>query len=1222
MTFVDSFQEKIWENKYKYKDETYDGFCERISSSIFPDDGDKKHQLKGSILDFRTLFGGRINSNIGVDEKGLTLFNCFIESVTKDPDSLEGIMDMVTKYACTLKTEGGVGFCANFFRPAKTLIRKIGVASPGAIKFLEIFDKVSEVITSGSVDKNDSYQGVPSKNSIRKGATMVTMNVNHPDIEEFITTKSTPNRLTKMNMSVLISDAFMYCVENDLDWDLWFPDINFEKYEKEWDGNFEKWADKGYPTVVYRTVKANYLWELLLKSSYNRNEPGLLFIDTIRKMDNVNYLSSSISATNPCFTGDMLLHTSKGMERIYDLYKEGGSNEVYADNRQINGSIGTTLLKTTHVYKTGEDRDVFKLTTSAGYEIKTTDYHEFNTPEGPKELKDLKVGDSVDICSGLCGFGKNGNLSFGRLIGIIAGDGTIYEGWDKKYNCKNNKVYIRLWGKDNVLIDELVETTNTLIREYGGHYSDTTVKARYIKSKDMYEIKSAVLYRIFEEFGLLSIKEEVPEFIFKGTKDFVKGYLQGLFQADGTVNISSIRSGCSIRLNSSMPSLIKDVQILLSNFGIRSNINLRRKADYRKLPDGLGGLKKYWCKDNYELILFSGSRDSFMSQIGFMLPYKNDKFFSWKEDKIIHKQKFYEKIKAIEFIGKEDVYCLTQEDYHSVICNGFSTRQCGEVPGNTGIVEHKGALYDLGDVCNLGSLNLVRYYDIETGIFNDQLLMLDINIMVEALDNIIDISDYPLPMYEDASKMKRKIGLGFCGLASLFMMMGIRYGGKESVEFTEWMLHLFMNTAYKKSAMLAKERGPFALYDEKLLETGYVKHGEVLDEETLDLIRKYGLRNSAVAAIAPTGTLAILAGNVSGGLEPVFSTEYTRWNRIEGKPMDFKYPSIHKGEWFETDYLKEESIADEIVLISTDGEYRIDKNQGLCKAETIRDYGYYQALKHGKTEFTTATKLSVQEHFTILNTVSKYIDQSSSKTINLPNDISFDDFKALYSKVHKQGIKGCTTYREGTSIAVLESKKKDKVKEIKERQEEFLDAFKGHENGNIIHDVVKLPEEYPSKGVILRGNGSKWYVHFSFMDIEMRKPFACFISTNTVSKTEITMDAIDELKKVAKKYKLDDEKLEEVEKKFARQSNHVKIGRMLGFLFRHNTPMIDIVKALGGVDNAGPGTLVFRLKKHLMGYVTDLNGELGMSCPDCGSKDIIFQSGCFTCPSCGYAGCS
>lgn len=319
--FINEFQEKIWKDKYQYKDETYEQFCDRIANTIFIGEADKAARLKESIMDFRTLFGGRINSNIGVDEGGLTLFNCYIAATIKHADSLEGILDALKNYALTLKTEGGVGFCANFLRPAKTIIRKIGVTSPGSIRFLDLFDKISEVITSGSVSTDDSFQGTPTKKSIRKGATMVTMSANHPDIEDFITAKSVPNKLTKMNMSVLITDAFMYCVQNNLDWSLWFPDITFDKYDEEWNGDFEQWAEKGYPTVTYRTVSAVKLWELLLRNSFNRNEPGILFIDNIRRMDNISYLPGcSILACNPCMTKNTILHTDKGMERLYDLY--------------------------------------------------------------------------------------------------------------------------------------------------------------------------------------------------------------------------------------------------------------------------------------------------------------------------------------------------------------------------------------------------------------------------------------------------------------------------------------------------------------------------------------------------------------------------------------------------------------------------------------------------------------------------------------------------------------------------------------------------------------------------------------------------------------------------------------------------------------------------------------------------------------------------------------
>ena len=844
--FIDSFQEKIWKDKYQYNEETYDEFCFRIASNIFPENKVKGDKLLEMLLNFESLFGGRINSNIGIDEQGLTLFNCFIESIVKNADSLEGILNMLSKYAITLKTEGGVGFCANFLRPAKTLIRKIGVTTPGSVKFLEIFDKVSEVITSGSVDKEDSFQGLPTKKSIRKGATMVTMSICHPDIEDFIGAKAVPNKLTKMNMSVLITEPFMYAVENDLDWDLWYPNINYEKYDKEWDGDFERWATKGYPYVVYKTVKAMALWDSLLKSSYLRNEPGILFIDNARRMNNLSYLNGSMLACNPC----------------------------------------------------------------------------------------------------------------------------------------------------------------------------------------------------------------------------------------------------------------------------------------------------------------------------------------------------------------------------------------AEVMAHTGIEIYKGEELELGDVCNLGSINVVKFYDMVERKFCMPRFLEVVELMIESLDNIIEISNYPLPMYEGAAKLKRKIGLGLAGIGSLLMMMDVKYGSEESIEVIEPILHAFINKAYQTSAKLAKEKEPFPLYTDKLLGVGFVANSGVLTEETLSMIRKYGLRHSAVSAIAPNGTLSILAGNVSGGLEPVYDKEFTRWNRVEGKKVDFEYPITHKGEWFETNYLKESKVADEVILLSTDGKYRVDKNSGLCMKVTIRDYGYNEALSYGNTNLATAKELSVDEHLNMLKLFAKYIDQSCSKTINLPSDISFDEFKTLYGKINRYGVKGCTTYREGTSVAVLESSKKEKEKTVKQQQKEFLEVFKSQENGDIVFEDVKLPDEYPSRGYILKSDGNrKWYIHVAFKNKACTRPFAIFVSTNNKEDNVVTFNTLDILEAIAINKGLRAEFIEETKRKCAYQKNPVKVCRMLGLLLRHNVPIHTIVEGLDAVEEAIPGTFIFRIKKFLAQFIQDYNIS-GMSCPVCGEKNMRFSEGCPLCLSCGHSKCS
>lgn len=1170
MPFIDNFQEKIWKDKYQYKDETYEGFCERISGTIFPLEKKKAAQLKESIMGFRTLFGGRINSNIGIDEKGLTLFNCFIEATVKNPDSLEGIFDAVAKYGLTLKSEGGVGFCANYLRPANTLIRKVGVTTPGAIKFLEIFDKVSEVITSGSVSKEDSYQGVPTKNSIRKGATMVTLSCCHPDIEEFITAKSVPNKLTKMNMSVLITDAFMYAVDNDLDWALWFPDIAHEKYDDEWDGDFEKWASKGYSTVIYKTVKAIYLWELLLKSSYLRNEPGLLFIDTIRKMDNLHYLDSSVNCCNPCQPEWASVLTKNGIKQFRDI---NVGTEIWSED----GWVEVTNKRSSGI------KEVYKYRTNAGVFYGTKNHRVVSNGE-KIEIKDAI---SIDTLEGVCNHTDYDTQVI--MDGLVLGDGSVHK-------ASNNLIYLCIGENDK-------DYFNSEIKNYITKHRASAFK----------EFAWEVNTNLLPEEIPLTYERKIPNRYLYGDTKIVRSFLRGLFSANGTVLCSKYTK--AVRLKSSSSKIVEDIQIMLSSLGIRSYITTNKSTKV-KHKNGI-----YKSKESYDINITKHTL-LFEQSIGFIQKYKQKKLIEINNRVLSNREKISFEVTYTEHISTEEVFDITVDgNSHTYWTGGCNVSNCAEIPSNTGIIEHKGKTYELGDICNLGSLVLPYYYNMGTKVFNKKLFIQDIEIMIEALDNIIDISDYPLEMYEQAAKMKRKIGLGVAGVGSLFMMMGIKYGGEESVKVIEDIMDLFMNTAYQKSTMLAKEKGPFELYSEELLNDGYVKNNGTLTTQTIDLIRKYGLRHSAISAIAPNGTLSILAGNVSGGLEPVFSPEYTRWNRVEGKKVDFKYPKSHKGEWFETDYFKEELIADEVILMAIDGKYRIDKNQGLCIKQVIRDYGYNKSLDHGLTEHTSAMELDVQEHFNILKVITSKIDQSSSKTINLPNDVSFEDFKALYGKIHSHGIKGCTTYRAGTSVAVLEVKKKEKDKTIKAQQKEFLETFKEHENGTIIRDVVRLPEEYPSKGYVIRAEKKKFYIHVAFKDEQMTKPFAIFLNTNDQSPTLITNSAIDALTKAARKYRLGGKKLEEVETKFKYQKNSVKIVRMLGYLLRHNLPIIDIIRALDKVEDAHPGTFVFRIKKFLGQFITE-PVDLGITCSECGGTDVILQEGCTLCRSCGSSKCS
>jgi len=323
--FQDPFSEEIWRTTYKdHKDETLSDTFRRVAKNIASAEKTPEKQAEWEekfydmLSDFKTVAGGRIQANAGTEWKKTTYMNCYVGPLPEhDLDSIEGIYAVLKDQANTLKSEGGWGMNFSWIRPRTSFIAGVGVESPGSVRFMELFDKSSEIVTAGSGKQNTNKK---SKGKIRKGAQMGVMDVWHPDVIEFITAKQTPGRLTKFNVSVNCTDEFMSRVNDiksleeslvetfdpntpkvilDLDkWDLVFPDTTHDKYKSEWDGNLILWKSKGYPVIVYQTVSVKWLWNLIMESTYNRSEPGVLFLDRANYFNPLNY-AENIKATNP-----------------------------------------------------------------------------------------------------------------------------------------------------------------------------------------------------------------------------------------------------------------------------------------------------------------------------------------------------------------------------------------------------------------------------------------------------------------------------------------------------------------------------------------------------------------------------------------------------------------------------------------------------------------------------------------------------------------------------------------------------------------------------------------------------------------------------------------------------------------------------------------------------------------------------------------------------------
>lgn len=318
--FEDPFSKEVWETTYKdHLDTTIDDTIYRVASTAAGAEATEALRKEWTsnfyhmLSQFRSTAGGRIYSNIGTEWKGTTLMNCFVSPrPDSDIDSLDGILTNLCNQARTLKAEGGWGENFSYIRPRGTFIHGIGVETPGSVKFMEMFDKSSETITAGSGTKS---KNVKAKGKIRKGAMMGVLDIWHPDIIEFITAKQAPGRLTKFNLSVNCTNEFMDrliqvqkmkaagSTEDEIEavdtWDLRFPDTQHSSYREKWCGHLGKWEAAGFPVIVYKTVAVTWLWDLLMESTYNRAEPGVLFLDRANYFSPLNY-KETIQATNPC----------------------------------------------------------------------------------------------------------------------------------------------------------------------------------------------------------------------------------------------------------------------------------------------------------------------------------------------------------------------------------------------------------------------------------------------------------------------------------------------------------------------------------------------------------------------------------------------------------------------------------------------------------------------------------------------------------------------------------------------------------------------------------------------------------------------------------------------------------------------------------------------------------------------------------------------------------
>ncbi|OYT41678.1 MAG: ribonucleoside-diphosphate reductase, adenosylcobalamin-dependent, partial [Candidatus Aenigmarchaeota archaeon ex4484_224] len=756
-----------------------------------------------------------------------------------------------------------------------------------------------------------------------------------------------------------------------------------------------------------------------------------------------------IRATNPCVTGDTLIPTEFGlisMKELVEKYPNGGI-KIAVDNRvplEIKFSNGSKILiqksqkgisfyEITKAFSNGI-KDVYKIETESGLEIKVTKEHKFYTKNGWKGIDELIPGiDSIYIQSGEIPFNRNKKLPFDVKNEFRGKNGRLYKfNFSKEWSKELGEVLGYLIG-DGWLSDDknyrvgLTFSEKTLLNYFKSILDKWYgKKIKFVKRENgVYHLSyhSKFFVDFFKKLGVKSVKaeeKEVPKTIFTATKEAVIGFLRGLFTADGTIQIDKNKGNYYIRLTSKSKKLLKQVQILLLSLGIKSKIYNRSRSPQVKFEyKTKDGKKKEYFVDGklFELHISKENIPKFIQKIGFLESTKNKKVELLK-DRSYHSEIFEDKVKKIEYVGKEEVFDLTEPLSKSFITNGLISLDCGEQP-----------LHPYGS-CNLGSINLYAFIKRENGKaeFDWEKLKDVVKKAVRFLDNVIDVNKFPLKKIERVSRESRNIGLGIMGLADTLFALQIPYNSEEGFEFMRKVIEFIAYHAFLESIELSKERGPFPIFEkseypkgEMPLEGFYRKEYWTQDWPKIpELIKQFGIRNSNIMSIAPTGSISMIM-DTSSGLEPQFALTFEK--------------SVTVGKFYYVDpefefQLKQRGLYREDIL------KKIADNGGSVQ-------GLEEIPEDLKKVFVVAYDIPWWDHVRAQYEIGLWVDAGISKTINMPNWVTVEDVLNAYIFAYKLGLKGITIYRDGSkSVQVLITPSQRKGKYIRIVKNKTLELMK------------------------------------------------------------------------------------------------------------------------------------------------------------------------------------
>jgi len=981
------------------------------------------HELTHILLHQMAAFNSPVWFNVGFEESP-QCSACFILSVK---DTMESILDWNTKEGMIFRGGSGSGINLSNIRGSMEPLAKGGTAS-GPVSFMRGADSWAGTIKSGG--------------KTRRAAKMVVLDIDHPDIREFIWCKANEEdkaaalrdagfdmsidgdgfksiQYQNANNSVRITDEFMQAVEADGDWHLTA-------------------RTTGLP--VGEPIPARELMREIAEAAWRCADPGVQYDTTINQWHTCP-VSGRINASNPCFPADARVHTTKGLIGIGELYARFNAGEkiaVYTSRATAgeNGSApgtkqdGVLASIPLRVEQTGI-KPIVRLTFSNGASLRCTPNHRLwtlnrgyvpaeellatdkimaNDSPTPAEEASWELPVAVEELAK--SFSRGGvvvrrelprrwSTELAELTGHLIGDG-----------CLTDEATNWVYGGDD-LDDGLADRHAEQLGELIGGVSRQEMPNGTLQLR----IGSSAVRALFRGLGVTSARaheKRVPTAVLQAPTEVQAHFLRGLFGADGCVSRveHAGKANRYVGLGSRSSALLGDVQQLLSTFGIRGRIYRVSESDspsfsYTRKD---GSTVEYLSREGFDLRITGSDMARFAETIGFSTPRKQAALAAMLTETSRYRTKAHVTLLRRELDGQERVYNLSEPLHHSYIVEGTVVANCSEY------------MHVDDSACNLASLNLMKFRRPD-GSFDVESFEHAVDIMLLAQEIVVGPSSYPTEEIDANARAFRQLGLGYANLGAYLMSNGMPYDSDHGRGAAAAITALMTGRAYRRSAEVAGTLGPYERYPEnreahnavmrmhrdaaRAIPDAACVDGELLAaarrswEEAVELGEALGYRNAQATVLAPTGTISFLMDCDTTGVEPDFSLvkfkelvgggQMTIVNRtvpLALQTLGYTEPQIEQIE---------AHLAEHGTIVGA---------PGLSEAHmAVFDVAVGErAISH-------------MGHIKMMGAVQPFISGAISKTVNLPQEATVEDIADAYIQAWRQGVKALAIYRDGSKTA-------------------------------------------------------------------------------------------------------------------------------------------------------------------------------------------------------------